>query len=573
MMFSQLMRFPRIRLALVLAVLTCGWLSGSSAPFARGQAPVRLDVKSDEHELVQLLAIGEQLERDRRWNDALAHYEQAVRHHPAHRALQDRLLLAKAHFDCSRRYADRSFLTSVEKLSESESLEICSEVLGKINTHYVQTANWQDLVRHGTFHWEVALTEPVFLRRNIPQASADRVNACRREIRQLTDTRNPSSRTEARDLIAHVAQLARQRIGLPTSATILEFTCGAMNSLDDYSNFLTADQLDEVFSQIEGNFVGLGIELKGENGELQIVSVIGGSPAEKGGLRRGERIVAVDGRSLKNVPGDAAADLLKGAAGSTVMVEVVNASSQTRTVRLHRERVDVPSVEDVKIVDREHGTGYLRLTSFQKTTSRDVDAALWKLHREGMRSVIVDVRGNPGGLLPAAVEVADKFIGTGTIVMTRGRSPNEDFDYKAQGAGTWRVPLIVLIDGDSASASEIFAGAIRDHKRGTIVGRRSYGKGSVQGIFPLSTTGAGVRLTTAKFFSPSGQEINKRGVSPDVSVQVTARLTTDRSGNGESTLTTSNSPREDRDLQAAIQVARQQPATAAVPNDVQAVAK
>jgi len=572
-MFSQLMRFPRIRLALVLAVLTCGWLSGSSAPFARGQAPVRLDVKSDEHELVQLLAIGEQLERDRRWNDALAHYEQAVRHHPAHRALQDRLLLAKAHFDCSRRYADRSFLTSVEKLSESESLEICSEVLGKINTHYVQTANWQDLVRHGTFHWEVALTEPVFLRRNIPQASADRVNACRREIRQLTDTRNPSSRTEARDLIAHVAQLARQRIGLPTSATILEFTCGAMNSLDDYSNFLTADQLDEVFSQIEGNFVGLGIELKGENGELQIVSVIGGSPAEKGGLRRGERIVAVDGRSLKNVPGDAAADLLKGAAGSTVMVEVVNASSQTRTVRLHRERVDVPSVEDVKIVDREHGTGYLRLTSFQKTTSRDVDAALWKLHREGMRSVIVDVRGNPGGLLPAAVEVADKFIGTGTIVMTRGRSPNEDFDYKAQGAGTWRVPLIVLIDGDSASASEIFAGAIRDHKRGTIVGRRSYGKGSVQGIFPLSTTGAGVRLTTAKFFSPSGQEINKRGVSPDVSVQVTARLTTDRSGNGESTLTTSNSPREDRDLLAAIQVARQQPATVAVPNDIQAVAK
>jgi carboxyl-terminal processing protease len=133
-----------------------------------------------------------------------------------------------------------------------------------------------------------------------------------------------------------------------------------------------------------------------------------------------------------------------------------------------------------------------------------------------MRSLVIDVRGNPGGLLTSSVEIADKFIEEGTIVSTRGRSSLENYTYTAHKAGTWRVPLVVLIDGDSASASEIFAGAILDHHRGTVVGETSYGKGSVQGIFPLSLAGSGVRLTTAKFYSPSGSPISNRGVRPEV---------------------------------------------------------
>ena len=140
-----------------------------------------------------------------------------------------------------------------------------------------------------------------------------------------------------------------------------------------------------------------------------------------------------------------------------------------------------------------------------------------------MRSLIMDLRGNPGGLLTSSVEVADKFVEEGVIVSTHGRSSLEDYNYTAHKAGTWDVPLVVLIDGDSASASEIFAGAIRDHHRGTIVGQRSYGKGSVQGIFPLAAAGAGVRLTTAKFYSPSGAAISKVGVSPDIEVHRAAK--------------------------------------------------
>ena len=162
-----------------------------------------------------------------------------------------------------------------------------------------------------------------------------------------------------------------------------------------------------------------------------------------------------------------------------------------------------------------------------------------------MRSLIVDVRGNPGGLLSAAVDVADLFVGQGVIVSTKGRNPMEDFVHRAQASNTWRVPLVVLIDENSASASEIFAAAIRDHKRGTIVGHQSYGKGSVQGIFPLNVSGGGVRLTTAKFFSPTGQPISLVGVAADIQVHEVAHA-------GDPTALT----HEDQGLRIGIQAAR-----------------
>jgi carboxyl-terminal processing protease len=245
--------------------------------------------------------------------------------------------------------------------------------------------------------------------------------------------------------------------------------------------------------------------------------------AARAGMLTGERIVGINGQSIREMSTDEAADLLKGEQGSYVEVTLLTATGQTRRMQVRRDRVEVPSVEQVQMLDAQDGVGYFRISSFQKTTSRDVDAALWKLHREGMRSLVVDVRGNPGGLLNEAVEVADRFVAEGTIVATHGRSARENYDYKAHRVGTWRVPLVVLIDGDSASASEIFAGAIRDHRRGTVVGDRSYGKGSVQGIFPLRAMRGGVRLTTAKFFSPSGRAISKGGVEPDVAVRTTLK--------------------------------------------------
>jgi carboxyl-terminal processing protease len=332
-----------------------------------------------------------------------------------------------------------------------------------------------------------------------------------------------NNRHDAYIVASSTAKSLRDSLGLQAQATAYEFVCGAISALDPYSAFMSSNQFSETMSQIEGNFVGLGVELRTHEDHLEIVSVISGGSAGKGGLVKGDRIIGVDRQSVPEIGADRAADLMRGPEGSFVQI-TVDRGQGPQTVNLERRRVEIPSVDQVGIVDSQAGVGYIRLTNFQKTTARDFDAALWKLHREGMRSLIVDVRGNPGGLLSASVDVADRFINQGVIVSTRGRNPMEDFTHRANIANTWRLPLVVLVDENSASASEIFAAAIRDHRRGTIVGNQSYGKGSVQGIFPLNVSGGGVRLTTAKFYSPKGNAISEVGVKADVLVQESAKF-------------------------------------------------
>ena len=475
-------------------------------------------------ELKTILDRGINLEQERRWGEALAHWEQAVRQHPDASDLKQRFTLAKIHYDLNRRYSDSSFVASLNQLTEQKTLEMYSEVLLKIQSHYVEKPNWKELLRRGTTNLTIALQDSEFVERHLSNTPSEKIEQVRSHIQDQLNTRPVPNRHDARNVVSWVARYVARHIGLMPQATLQEYVAGATGALDDYSSYLTAHQLDDVFSQIEGNFVGLGVELKADGQSLLIVDVIQGGPAAEGGMQGGDRIVEVDGKSMEDVSTDEAADMLKGAENSDVAIEVLHQDGSRVQMRLVRKRVEVPSVTEVRVLDEQYGIAYLRITTFQKTTSRDIDKALWDLHRKGMRSLVVDVRGNPGGLLTASVEVADKFVSTGSIVSTRGRSSRENFDYTAHSVGTWRVPLVVLIDGDSASASEIFAGAISDHRRGVVVGQRSYGKGSVQGIFPLSSSKAGVRLTTAKFFSPNGQPISKRGVNPDVVVHRTARV-------------------------------------------------
>lgn len=474
-------------------------------------------------DLAEVLRAGQQMEMERRWSEALSHYEEAIRRFPDDRTLESHFASARLHYDLGRRYADQSFREKIRALSFREALDVYSEVLLKIQAHYVEAPKWKGLVEHGLLAMDVALSEKAFLADLPASVDAARAAAYRQEVRSTLGPRPIGTRNDARDAVAWAAQLAQSRLGISPSAVVLEYMCGATNALDVYSAYLTPDQLSEVYSQIEGNFVGLGIELKAEAGTLLIVRVIPGSPAQKGGILDGDHILSVDGHATDNITTEAAADLLQGLEGSVAELNVVTPGQSPRLLRIRRERVEVPSVERASIVPNTGGVAYLKLTCFQKTTSKDMDDALWALHRQGMRSLIVDVRGNPGGLLVSAVDVVDKFVGSGVVVSTHGRSAQEDFVYQAQAPNTWRVPLVVLIDGDSASAAEIFAGAIRDHQRGTIVGERSYGKGSVQGIFPLNSTSAGVRLTTAKFYSPTGKPYNRVGVEPNVVAQRAAR--------------------------------------------------
>lgn len=498
---------------------------------------------------------GKLLENERRWGEALSLYEEALREAPEHELLHRRHDVVKLRYDVSRRYGSPAFQRSTSGLGYRQALDLYTEVLHKIQTNYVDRPDWHVLVDRGTAALDVALIEPSFAERLMPRIAQERVDRFRRVMREQPPSRNVDTIDEARAAVDRIARMGHRDLGLDGRATVMEYVCGAANLLDPYSTFLTSDQLDELYSQIEGNFVGLGVELKAEGNELAIVRVIRNSPAARAGLLAGDHIVGVDGKKTAEMNADIAADMLQGPEGSVVEVAAVTPGEPERALKIRREYVEVPSVDDVKIIDADYHIGYLKLTCFQKTTTRDLDDALWKLHQQGMRSLVIDLRGNPGGLLTTSVEVADKFLDHGTIVSTRGRNKREDFTYTAEAPDTWGVPLVVLIDGDSASASEIFAGAIRDYRRGTIVGARSYGKGSVQGLFPLSIGNAGMRLTTAKFYSPLGKPFSGIGVEPDVQVQTVAKPVAET----ETEVATLR-VFQDETLEAGLSIARQQTA-------------
>ncbi len=328
---------------------------------------------------------------------------------------------------------------------------------------------------------------------------------------------------------------------------------------------------------ISGNLVGLGLELRADRESLRIVRVIEGSPAQEGGLRDGDRILAINGVSTQGKDTDSAADLLVGQEGSLVRLTVRSASddaSVAREVRITRRRFEMPSVEDVHMVDSF--LGYIKLTGFQSRTAHELRRALHDLDRQGMQCLILDLRGNPGGLLQVGVEVADIFLESGPIVRTAGRNKTTGMPYMAKPENTWKTPLIVLIDEESASASEIVAGAIRDHQRGTIVGRRSFGKGTIQVILSVNSgqpglPPAGLRLTVDKFFSPNNWPYSGMGVSPDILVDAQKSMTLARPINGRLEIPihsrTVSSSIDDPFMRKAVAAARQMfPETTALRN-------
>jgi carboxyl-terminal processing protease len=486
-----------------------GWSSPVAGP--AGDSPEDLAAKASR------------FEREGRWPDLVSVCESAARKGTLAPELQKRYDLAKIHCDLTRRHNETAYRTQLGKLTESDARRLYAEVLARIASHHFEAPNFARIVSRGMLAMDVAIDEPVFAAQHVQAGAAASRGVYREQIAQLAAGRTVASQVEAEAFAVWVASIAKTTLGVPTTVTLLEMTAAAMGSLDEYSAFLTTGQLDDLYAQIEGNFVGLGVELKAASDGLLVVHVIPGSPAERSGIRAGDHLVGVGGRPIGGMGVDQAAQLLQGAPGSLVTLAVLRAPSPARAITVRREHVEVPSIEHVRMADPAAGVAYLKISSFQKTTAADLEAALRRLDVAGMRSLVVDLRGNPGGLLSAAVDVADLFLERGLVVATRGRSPEEDFNYTASRPGTWRMPLVVVIDGESASSSEIFAGAIRDHARGTIVGTRSYGKGSIQGIFPLDSAGVGMRLTTAKFYSPNGHPYSGIGVEPHLAVHSVAR--------------------------------------------------
>ncbi len=482
---------------------------------ATGQG-MPLESGTEVREDVSVLQVGRQLESEHRWHEAIQYYEKAIKRDAGNRQISERLQVARVHFDVVRRYSDRSFIDTVKRSNPADALDVYGEVLAKLEAYYVEPIDYAKLALFGTACLEVALTEPDFVNAYLPNARRENLEAFRQKIHQSVIGRRIASSNDLRSVASNIAAQAQSQIGLPPSATLYEFVAGAVCMLDPYSAFLTPGEYREIMSQIEGNLIGLGVELWAEGSELRIVDVFKGSPAYDAGLQAGHYILEVDGNSVLQVGAKKAADMLRGPEGSRVQLVISNGGDQSVALEIVRKRVEIPSVSIAEM--REDGVGYVRITNFQKTTVNEVSRAMFQLSREGMKSLVIDLRRNPGGLLESAVELADEFLPNGGIVSTRGRNGDENKNYAAKLQGTWDIPLVVLIDGDSASASEIFAGAIRDHNRGYVVGQVSYGKGSVQGVFHNDRGNGGLRLTVSKFYSPSGMAISAKGIVPHILV-------------------------------------------------------
>ncbi len=480
-------------------------------------AVAQSEVKSIEPlKLEEALSHGRELEIQQRWQEAINHYEKLHRKYPDSEDANRRLQIVRIHYDIWRRYTDQSFINTVDRTNTQSALTLYAEILGKLELYYVDPISLPNLLRNGTVFLEVALTEPDFLTQNVSHVPTEKIEAFRTSAHRSIVNRPVGSVREAQALVLNIANQAAREIGANPTAVVYEYIAGAIGMLDPYSAFLTAGEYNEIMSQIEGNLIGIGVELWADKSDLEIVEVFNGGPASEGGLLSGDRIVQIDNYRVLDIGAKRAADLLRGPEFSKVTLQFERNDGSVQSRVIVRRRIEVPSVTDVKIADATQGIGYFRITNFQKTTASEVDTALIDLTNQGMRMLVIDLRRNPGGLLDAAVDISDRFLEHGGIVSTRGRNGAENHNFAAHYAGTTRLPLMVMIDEDSASASEIFAGAIRDNNRGMIVGRTSYGKGSVQGVFHNDVGQGGVRLTVSKFFSPTGYAISSRGIIPHV---------------------------------------------------------
>ena len=291
---------------------------------------------------------------------------------------------------------------------------------------------------------------------------------------------------------------------------------GMLSSLDPHSSFLNAESLKQMKIQTKGAFGGLGIEVTMENGFVKVISPIDDTPAYKAGIKAGDYITHLDGKSVIGLNLNEAVDKMRGPAGTKLKVTIGRSNQEAFDVTIKRDIIKISSVKS----KLEEDVGYIRITTFSEQTSKSTKDAIKKLKKEkNLRGYVLDLRNNPGGLLDQAVSVSDLFLEKGEIVSTRGKNSKNPEMYKAKSGDIIDgKPLVVIINGGSASASEIVAGALQDHKRAILLGTRSFGKGSVQTIIPVKPYGA-LRMTTAKYFTPSGRSIQKTGIEPDIVVE------------------------------------------------------
>ncbi len=290
---------------------------------------------------------------------------------------------------------------------------------------------------------------------------------------------------------------------------------GMLKTLDPHSSFMPPELYQEMQTETRGNFGGLGIQIGMKDDQLTVIAPIDDTPAFRAGVLAGDLIVKIDDKTTKDMTLTEAVKLLRGPKGSQITISIMREGfDKPKDFTMTRDIIEIKSVTHQMLVDK---IGYVRLRQFQENTADDLEIALKDLEDQDVEALIMDLRSNPGGLLNSAVEVSDKFLEKGKlIVYTEGRKSNQDMRFVSHEEFTHpNYPMVILVNHGSASASEIVAGALKAHSRAVLVGTQTYGKGSVQSVIPLSDN-SGLRLTTAKYYTPDGKSIHEKGITPDI---------------------------------------------------------
>jgi carboxyl-terminal processing protease len=484
----------------------------------------------------------ELFERQANWDKACESYEELLRLSRNAPEFRERYRQCLRHLFQARRHTDPTYRKEILGLKYSEALElyrVVFENLGYYSPDKTQV-HPERLFRKGLDEFRRALTEPVFVREHLadqsPEAIKEFLDALTMQYLLKERGGKPiTSHQDAEDLVRRVSMLALNRLRLKATTTILEFTCGACHAVDEYTMYLTPGQLSELTREVKGEVVGIGVKLARVDDKLFIVDVLDDSPAsdkvgpmETPALLKSDQLLAIDKKSVAGLSPDLAQELLEGESGSLVELVVAAPGMPPRTVTLRRRPVFVPSVTYQM---RSAAVGYIQISCFQESTVHELDLALAALTKAGVKSIVLDLRGNYGGLVESAIDATQRFLGTGLIV-TKQRQNGKLEPVSANNPAALGLPLVVLIDGETASSAEIMAGALKDNKRARLVGQTTFGKGSMQGIFPLPPHGqlkvpteaggpltGALRMTVARYFSPSGAAFTDRGVTPHLFVE------------------------------------------------------
>ena len=344
------------------------------------------------------------------------------------------------------------------------------------------------------------------------------------DIEKSAARKNEESFYKELELFTNVVSIIKKNYVSEVKAKPLIYGAlkGMLSSLDPYSQFMNPDFHKEIQIETEGKFGGLGMVITIKETFLTVVSPLEGTPADRAGIKPGDKIIKIDDELIRGITVMDAAKKLRGKKGTSVKLEIVREKSpKVLKFTIIRDIIKIKSIKNAHLIP-DTKIGYIRIVEFQKRTADDLKRSLQKLEKEGLKGLILDLRNNPGGLLDSAIEVADEFIKKNKLVVyTEGRNPKERRNYYSKRVPVLpeEVSLVILVNKGSASASEIVVGAVQDWERGTILGTTSFGKGSVQNVIPLPD-GSALKLTIAKYYTPKGVCIEKKGIEPDIIVEL-----------------------------------------------------